>query len=157
MAPQKGSKRTEAPAFDFTKLTPTEAPAPRVTRGVAAVDNPALSWVRDSWNGKKAVAKTSGEQGFLGAGRQVFVPTVNAKQTESLLRRAAAQLSAELHERIGVAIRSEDDPKDPSDTTGRKVLRGQTRVSFAAQSAKKAYTKKKGAQEQDNAGQQTSN
>lgn len=137
-----GKPKTQPPAFDFTSLVPTEVAPPVRQSSISAADNPALPWVRKSWEGKKVQANSGGQTVYLGLGQQVIVPTANASQTESLIRRAADALTRELQQadptvRIGVAIQTEENPKVDG-----KVQRNMTAVRFAAKTAKKPYTRK---------------
>jgi hypothetical protein len=146
MAPKAGSTRTAPPAFDFTAVKAVAAPAPARESSVAPQDNPALPWVRESWANKKAGATVAGEATYLGAGRAIVVPTPNASQAATLIRKAAEALAKELGERIGVAIKLDENPK--LDTAGNldeakgKVTRGMTAVRFAAKTGKRPYTRR---------------
>lgn len=126
-----------APALDFSSIVATKAAAPVRQASVAAQDNPAMAWVRESWNGKVAQGNSNGQPVWLGEGRQVVVPTANAGQVETLIRKAASALGAELNERIGAAVQLEENPRVDG-----KVQRGMTAVRFAAKSGKTPYQRK---------------
>lgn len=137
MAPKVGSKKVTPPPFDFSTVTPTEVAAPVRQTSVSAADNPALPWLRASWDGKQVSANSNGQTTYLGKGQQVIVPAANGGQTESLIRRAADALGRELGERIGVAMRIEENPKVDG-----KIARGMVAVQFAAKTAKAPYVRK---------------
>lgn len=132
--PAKAAKKTVAPALDFSALTATEAVAPqrKSDNGVDVRKTPVYGWVRDSWNAKTAVANSNGQPVYRGKGLQVIVPTANAGQMESLIRKAAQLLGADLGERIGAAIATEElSGKD----------KGKSAVRFCAKTGKAPYTR----------------
>lgn len=106
------------PELDFSSLTVETAEAPRVQRKGSDKPNPFAQHVGDSWASKTVLRKSKDGDVFIGAGRQVIVPTVNAGEAVNLIRRAAAKAN------LGVAVATEDMPG------------GKTRVRFAAKARK---------------------
>lgn len=118
-APTTRTRKT-APPIDLTALVVESAPQPVKAGAVPAADNPAMGWLRKSWNDKKATAPGV----FRGSGQQVRVPQANATMVSNLIRSAANAMGAESGERIGTAIQVVPD-KD-----------GMVYVRFCAKTAK---------------------
>lgn len=130
-------KTAAAPALDLSALTVTEAAAPRRAGKGDGIDirkTVVYQWMADSWAKRTAMANNAGQPTYIGAGKQTIVPTANAGQLESLIRKAAVALGQDLKERIGAAIASEElSGKD----------KGKTAVKFAAKTGKQPYTRTK--------------
>lgn len=136
-ATKPATKKATPPALDLSALSVTDTAAPRKQGSSDGIDirkTPVYGWVQDSWSKRTAMANSNGQPTYLGAGKQVIVPTANAGQMETLIRKAAAALGADLGERIGAAIaREELSGKD----------KGKTAVKFAAKTGKVPYTRAK--------------
>lgn len=117
------------PALDLTALSVSPAEAPRVQRKASDKPNPFTAHLADSWANKTVMRKSKDGDVFIGAGRQVIVPTVNVKDVETLIRQAANKAN------LGSAIDVKNGPFR-SDDGKVTVPAGKSRVRFAAKSRK---------------------
>lgn len=122
-AAKKAASKPPAPPFDFTAIQVTDGAAPTRTGSREALPNPFVDHLK-----KSADAKTNRPGGgWIGQGKQVTVPAVQADQVVNLIRYAANRLG------LGVTVSDHND-------ASYKRPNGMVQINFAAKNRKQKRT-----------------